>query len=274
MEHVRLVQLVFPFKAKRSVVISATVVTLSAIAHSAIFWVPMPQSHDTKSVIADTPVPDESAPKDEIDVVMLPQSEPPPPPPEAAIEAPPARPSQRAAPPAPAPLLPTDVIVEPVAPPPTAADLPPQPSDPPPVEDLPVADGDHTPAFAPPTHDGPLLSYDEQFPHFEGATSGCFGLGGCRQVNDVSRYYDVATSLVAGLEAQGYVVDEVDDLEDDTGRNVYELTPPGDGAAKQYLLVFQGEEIGSAIYVMSPEIMTLDQLRSLAAQVTEHHQAV
>jgi hypothetical protein len=273
LEHVRLVQLVFPFKAKRSVVISATVVTLSAIAHSAIFWVPMPQPQATESVTADTPGPDESATNDEIDVVMLPQSEPPPPPPASTTEAPPSPPSQRAASPAPAPLLPTDVIVEPVAPPPTAADLPPQPSDPPPVEDLPVANGNQTPFFAPPTHDGPLLSYGEQFPHFEGATSGCLGLGECRQVTGVGTYREVADSLIAGLENQGYGVDLRDELED-TGRNVYELTPPGDGAAKQFLLVFQGEELGSAIYVMSPEIMTLDELKSLAAQVADPRQAV
>jgi hypothetical protein len=170
-------------------------------------------------------------------------------------------------------LLPADVIVEPVAPPPTAADLPPQPIASPPVEDLPVANGDLTPAFTPPPNEGPLLSYGAQFPHFEGATSGCLGLGECRQVNGVGSYRDVADSLIAGLENQGYGVKLRDDLED-TARNVYELTLPGNEATRQFLLVFQGAEIGSAIYVMSPEIMTLDELRSLAAQVAGHRRAV
>ncbi|RZM76012.1 hypothetical protein [Leptolyngbya iicbica] len=219
-----------------------------------------------------------ASPADEdISVVILPQSEPPPSPSEPqpkSASSPPPNPSITPAP-APATLLPTNVIAEPVAPPPSVADLPPHPSETPPPEELPIEDGDRTPAFASPgDDDGPLLSYGEQFPHFEGATSGCLGLGECRQVSGVGTFRVVAETLIAGLESQGYGVDLRDDLADDTGRNVYELTPPGGEATKQFLLVFQGEEAGSAIYVMSPEIMTLDQLRSLAAQVTERRQAV
>jgi hypothetical protein len=77
----------------------------------------------------------------------------------------------------------------------------------------------------------------------------------------------VARSLVTDLEAQGYTVTLRDDLED-TGRNVYELLPP-DETTLQYLLVFSDLD-GSAIYVMSQEIMTLDDLQALQTQaVTE-----
>ena len=264
-------QLVFPFKAKRSVVVSATVVTFSAIAHSAIFWLPMPQpdGEDLSSTAM-------SSQDEDVAVVILPQSETSPPPSEPTTETTPPPSSESAATPVPEPatLLPTDVIEEPVVPPPTTADLPPHPIDLPPIEDLPIENGDTDPSFTPPVNEGPLLSYDGQFPHFPGATSGCLGLGECRQVNGIGTYRNVANSLVAGLEDQGYMVNLRDDLED-TGRNVYELIPPGDGGTRQFLLVFQGEESGSAIYVMSPEIMTLDELKSLAAaQVTDRRQAV
>ncbi len=109
---------------------------------------------------------------------------------------------------------------------------------------------------------GPLRAYGTGFPHFEGATAGCFGTTGCRRVSGVGSYREVARSLIANLETQGYQVRLRDDLED-TGRNVYELTPPGSAAAAQYLIVFSDPSDGSAVYVMSDEVLTLHDLESL-----------
>ena len=210
-------------------------------------------------------------------VVVLPQSEAPPPPPAPEIPQPTA--PKPAAPIAPPPsskpaLLPTDVIPESAPPPPTSQPLPAQSTEPAPrpPDELPIADGAPTPAFSPPPEDGPLTRYGDRFPHFEGAVGGCFGLSECRQVSGVGSYRTVARSLIAGLENQGYRVNPRDDLED-TGRNVYELMPPGGDATRQFLMVFSGAD-GSAIYVMSPEILTLEELRALAAQRKSNHLAV
>lgn len=111
------------------------------------------------------------------------------------------------------------------------------------------------------TLQGPVLSYADTFPHFEGAVEGCFGLGGCRRVSNPGSYRTVARSLIADLEGQGYRVDLRDDLED-TGRNVYELIPPDSPDHVQYLMVFSDMD-GSAVYVLSNQVMTLNDLQAL-----------
>lgn len=169
-------------------------------------------------------------------------------------------------------LLPTNVIPEspPRAPQPMPAATPPEITEPTATDELPIAD-DPSPTFTPPptepedpVDEGPLMGYGDRFPHYAGAVGGCFGLSECRQVSGVGSYRTVARSLIAGLEEQGYLVELRDDLED-TGRNVYELTPPGPGTTRQFLMVFSNTD-GSAIYVMSPDVMTLDELKALAAQ--------
>lgn len=110
---------------------------------------------------------------------------------------------------------------------------------------------------------GPLASYGADFPHLAGATGGCFGLADCRQVPNAGSYRAVARSLIDGLKNNGYQVNLRDDLED-TGRNVYELTRPGNETGQQYLMVFSVPD-GSAIYVMGREILTLADLQTLSS---------
>jgi hypothetical protein len=114
------------------------------------------------------------------------------------------------------------------------------------------------------------VAYTNTFPHFEGAASGCFGFQECRRVSGAGSYRNVARSLISGLEAQGYQVKLRDDLED-TGRNVYELSSP-DTSELKYLMVFSDAD-GSAVYVMSTEIMTLNDLQALQLQTTSSSQA-
>lgn len=112
----------------------------------------------------------------------------------------------------------------------------------------------------------PLMGYSETFPHVEGAEGGCFGMAECRRVSNGDRYRQVAEAIVDDLAAQGYQVDLRDDL-DDTGRNVYELIAPDRQDEVTFLIVFSDID-GSAVYVMSDEIMTLNDLRSLQVQAT------
>lgn len=235
----------------------------------------MPES-ETEPAALSSSQPSQS---EEVSVVVLPDQETPAAPTPPAPE-PPAGSATAPLPPPQAdstPLLPTDVIPEPIPQTPerpasdAAQPRPEAPSEPA-NDELPVDDGQSTPPFTPSTNEGPLLSYGDRFPHAVGSVGGCFGLSECRQVTGAGSYRAVARSLIAGLEDQGYAVRLRDDLED-TGRNVYELTPPTGGASNQFLMVFSGDD-GSAIYVMSPEVMTLDDLKSLATQAIRDRQSV
>lgn len=181
------------------------------------------------------------------------------------------------------PLLQTDIIPEAAPPAPSLPtepatpeswlpeDLPSTPS--PEANLLPEPEPTPNPQYGEPitaTPAGPLINYDDTFPHFEGAVGGCFGFTECRRVSGAGSYRAVARSLIADLETQGYGVELRDDLED-TGRNVYELLPP-DEDTKKYLLVFSDMD-GSAIYVMSDEIMTLSDLQALQVQTESSDQS-
>jgi hypothetical protein len=253
----------------------AIVLSLSVASHGLLLLAPMPQSTE-----ADIALSADSEASGELSVVVLSPPEPPAEPgiastevvngslPSATVEASPESPLQTKPMPEPAiaaaipePSLPEDTGLPESDPPPETPDRP--------LEEGPPLDGreeEIEPQYGDPITPesvGPLMGYGDTFPHFEGAVGGCFGFVECRRVSGVGSYRAVARSLVASLEAQGYGVDRRDDL-DDTGRNVYELMAP-DGDAIQYLLVFSDID-GSAIYVMSDEIMTLHDLQTLQAQ--------
>ncbi|MGD1944212.1 MAG: hypothetical protein ACFB0G_23190 [Leptolyngbyaceae cyanobacterium] len=239
--------------------IPAVVLALSAAAHGLLLIVPMPQSSES-TLRPDSP----ETESDSIAVIMLPED---------TVAAVPeiTLPSEPAIPPATEPdLLQPDVIsseVLPPAPEPASLSTPESGLDADP--ELPLEDGLPPAGFVepqpetPPAAIGPLVGYGDMFPHVAGAESGCFSLGDCRRVVDGSTYHAVAASLVDDLENTGYSVDQRDDLED-TGRTIYEVVSPGDTTI-QYLIVFSDVD-GSAVYVMSDEIITLADLKELAAQ--------
>ncbi|MDB9526852.1 hypothetical protein PN498_12705 [Oscillatoria sp. CS-180] len=134
------------------------------------------------------------------------------------------------------------------------------------LEDVPTEESP-TPAYGDPVSgsEGPLRGYSSDFPHVEGSVTGCFGLSDCRRVSSAVSYRSVGRSIVSGLEDQGYSVDLRDDLED-TGRNVYELIHPDEGGTVKYLIVFSDVD-GSAVYVMSNEILTLGDLQALQQSI-------
>jgi hypothetical protein len=262
------------------ILVPGAVIVLSVVSHGLFLMMPWPES-----TAPEMPAASEDAPAD-LAVMILPQTEldvEPVTPPPTTEEVPPV-PEDAQAPPATETLLQTTVIpaaesppVPPVPDPVTLDEPAPPPAEPSPVDEPPTVDeapidDGATPAYSDPTpvSTGPLMAYNNAFPHLEGAASGCFGFQECRRVSGAGSYRNVARSLIAGLEAQGYQVKLRDDLED-TGRNVYELSSPETSELK-YLMVFSDAD-GSAVYVMSTEIMTLQDLQTLQVQAEASSQA-
>lgn len=96
------------------------------------------------------------------------------------------------------------------------------------------------------------------FPHLEGAEPGCDGLEQCWQIPD-SHWRGIAQTLQTSLLRQGYALNELE-LENDTGRRVYEVIQ--DGEIVYYLtLVSTFEE---TIYRLTADPMTTAEIDELA----------
>ncbi|MBE7386166.1 MAG: hypothetical protein F6J95_032850 [Leptolyngbya sp. SIO1E4] len=260
-----------PKGLKGRVYIPGALLMLSLVSHGLILKIPVPQLSQPETP-SESPLPQ----PEDIAVVILPEQEAP----------------AAAVPDLPETLPPSDVRPETVSPAaaipaPEPAAIPPEPSLPEetaaptepeidpsvPSDDAPVDDAT-TPSYSdpdPPAPVGPLATYGDEFPHHANAVGGCFGLAECRRVSGEGSYRNVARSLIADLEVNGYGVKLRDDL-DDTGRWVYELTVPGSASSPQYLIVFSDID-GSAVYVMSDQVLTLNELQALNAQTSSNHQA-
>lgn len=251
-------------RRKRSVFIPAAVFILSGVSHGLLLAVPFPRAED-QSEIAVVSAPEVES--DDVTVVMLPPQKP------AVLpeEVRPPEPEQTDQ------LLQTPVIDEPypvdnvnnvdrlsndalLSEESYSGDSEFFEDDPSLSEDN-VTENDSQPSNVDPDIPSPTSGYSNDFPHLEGAVSGCFGVTDCRRVSSAGSYRSVARSLVDNLENNGYEVKLLDGLED-TGRNVYELSLPGSGGDIKYLMVFSDVD-GSAVYVMSSEIMTLGDLQAL-----------
>lgn len=87
------------------------------------------------------------------------------------------------------------------------------------------------------------------FPHYPGATPGCFGKQSCWQTKD--NFNPVAAYFQKQLPAQGFeIVPDIDESE----RKVYQVSKEG---TTQYLNVFSRE---GTVYVLAPEPLELAQL--------------
>jgi N-dimethylarginine dimethylaminohydrolase len=98
-----------------------------------------------------------------------------------------------------------------------------------------------------------------EFPHFEGVQAGCNGLLDCWKTPE-TQWRDVSSNLEQNLEAQGYEVKPLD-LEDDTGRRVYEVSKEGE--IKYYLNVLSTQR--GTVYKISREPLTREELNQAAA---------
>jgi len=97
------------------------------------------------------------------------------------------------------------------------------------------------------------------FPELVGAQPGCFSSENCRQVSDGTTFRNAAQTLEQQMVAQGYQVSERDDLAD-TGQKIYQLVAQ-DGTMR-YLNVLSAD-VGSTIYLLSPEPITLSELQQV-----------
>ncbi|MEO1404107.1 MAG: hypothetical protein AAFV72_23050 [Cyanobacteria bacterium J06635_1] len=109
---------------------------------------------------------------------------------------------------------------------------------------------------------GVVVPFRDDFPHPAGSTAGCFKLENCRRLDNIGSYRQTAQYLVAQLEAQGYHVTPREDT-DDTGVELYEIIQTDDLEGEvQYLSIFS-DGIGSAVYTITQEILSLEELREL-----------
>ena len=140
--------------------------------------------------------------------------------------------------------------------------LPPNPETPeqPEIEPEKVAKSELEPA--PPSFEhGRLLTLGTDFPHLQSAQTGCYGLSSCHQLSDVGSYHRAAETLVAQMQQQGFQISEKEDI-DFPGQRVFSVIMPDQPEETYYLNIFS-DGIGSAVYVLSIEILTLSDLKSL-----------
>lgn len=107
---------------------------------------------------------------------------------------------------------------------------------------------------------GKVMPLSDAFPHLVGAQSGCYGLSGCRQLS--SNFRMAARQLIEQMKAQGYEIAARDDLED-TGHRVFEAIAPEEPGKVYYLNVFS-PDVGSTVYVITTEILSLAELEQLS----------
>lgn len=108
---------------------------------------------------------------------------------------------------------------------------------------------------------GMVVQLGDDFPDLADAESGCYGLENCRQVS--GNFRQAAQQLVSQMEGNGYELTEREDL-DNTGHRVYEVVDLDDPDATYYLNVFS-PDIGSAVYVLTVDILSLEALKQLSS---------
>lgn len=108
---------------------------------------------------------------------------------------------------------------------------------------------------------GVLLQLADDFPHLSGSSSGCFSLSNCHQAS--GNYRQVVQQLTEQMIANGYQLTE-DDTIDGTGHRVFEVVMPSEPDSLYYLNVFS-DGLDSAVYAITVNILSLDELKSLQA---------
>lgn len=111
---------------------------------------------------------------------------------------------------------------------------------------------------------GIAVQFNSDFPHLVGAETGCYGLDNCRKAEG-QNYLDALNEISQGLAAQGYELTPYTENDDSDVRNhkIYEMRLPHDpDAAVKYLNVF-GEGLKTAIYIITPHIVTQAELQAL-----------
>ncbi|MEL6263477.1 MAG: hypothetical protein AAFR12_20695 [Cyanobacteria bacterium J06626_6] len=105
-----------------------------------------------------------------------------------------------------------------------------------------------------------LVRLGSNFPHLAGAQAGCYGLESCHQLS--GNFRQAAQQLIAQLKSQGYQLTEREDI-DGTGHRVFEVIMPDDPNNTVYLNVYS-PDVGSTVYVLTADILSLEQLQQLS----------
>lgn len=204
----------------------------------------------------------ELPPPEVIPVTRLPVvTSPEPPPPEAVAPPPPVAPPAIGPPPV---QRTSPVIEEPVE---VNADLPDAEPEQPPEEppEQPPEEPPEQPPEEPPEQPllegGTVVPFADDFPHIADVEMGCYGLRSCGQLSNIGNYRRAAQSLIPALEANGYEVDE--HITDEPGYSVYTISRPDWRDGEPHYLSIFSDGLGQAVYVITLEVITLDELRQL-----------
>lgn len=161
-----------------------------------------------------------------------------------------------------APLTQVPEVLPPEALPPETFEDTNEVDDPEPVPELPLQ-SDPDPADSGPEA-GIAMQFGTNFPHLAGAKSGCYGLDNCR-IAEGQNYTDALREISEQLETQGYTLTPYTGNDDSDVRNhrIFEMRLPSEpNADVKYLNVF-GEGLKTAIYIITPRIITQEDLQSL-----------
>ena len=107
---------------------------------------------------------------------------------------------------------------------------------------------------------GMVMQLGKDFPDLAGAQSGCYGLAGCRQLS--GNYRQAARQLIEQMKAMGYQLTERSDI-DGAGHRVFEAIAPDKPNETYYLNIFS-PDVGSTVYVMAADILSLEELKKLS----------
>jgi hypothetical protein len=118
-----------------------------------------------------------------------------------------------------------------------------------------------TPTPPPSPETDSTLPEESEFPHFADAETGCYGSAQCHRVAGES-LRSVTSQLKTNLEAQGYQFKQRDDLGDDAGFRVYEISKDQD---VQFLHIFSEwslDQGDTTLYELSAQPKSLRELRA------------
>lgn len=109
---------------------------------------------------------------------------------------------------------------------------------------------------------GIAFQFGNDFPHLANSQAGCYGLDNCRTAEG-KNYIDAVQEIKTELEAQGYELTLYEGNDDSDVRNhrIFEMRLPDETEVK-YLNVF-GEGLRTAIYMITPRIITQQELQTL-----------
>ena len=111
---------------------------------------------------------------------------------------------------------------------------------------------------------GIAVQFGADFPHLAGAKSGCYGLDNCR-IAEGQNYTDALRDISERLETQGYTLTPYTGNDDSDVRNhrIFEMRLPSEPDADVKYLNVYGEGLKTAIYIITPHIITQEDLQSL-----------